>query len=622
MTRTPAERRDRADAIRAMLPDWNVVTIDPGHRQWHDFIGRDRPGVVWELARIHELTGNAEAGWEAAAALCAVAEKYPGLDYYYQNLARHSAFRNPDPLRWSSGVGKSVYSGWAGKDLMRLAEACDKVFDFVKGNAELAAWLGRHVAWVRTEADVRRFLDTRILQHGWDCVHRRIIRNDEAYILLPLIQGPGPVSNDMIARGIFGKVHTNMTDAGGIDDQAFTSYGRGGVHYIGSTLYASPKLAGVAELLTAYVDAGGPERFNLADPDRYPHLPEATRTKNALHAAGGFPIIVGDAMDLRRGRVEGLPEHPPRVIEGFGEVVLEAGRGSADPRARSAVGIHTGLGRGHAHQDCLNVEMFAHGCRLLPDLGGRHAGRNRSSPNMRRNRMHNVVWVDDEEFHNPYPGSTTGATGWTESFSAQPGCQYTANAARATSHPQITRYARATAMIDAACAGADTTGDVYVFDCFRVDGGRIHTYCFHGAPADDVAANIELGPAEGDEAEAVLKRRPRSSWRAGVAADPLVVTWPLRPKLQARYQGKEHHRPDRPVGLTLHLYGCRGEGVYVGSAESEAGGSTPTGSWSTRTARSGGGRRIRARATPGSSPARARWRPTPSPTPTATAGPS
>jgi hypothetical protein len=45
--------------------------------------------------------------------------------------------------------------------------------------------------------------------------------------------------------------------------------------------------------------------------------------------------------------------------------------------------------------------------RLLPDLGGRHEGKNRSSPNMRTNRMHNLVWVDRREFTNTFPGSTS-----------------------------------------------------------------------------------------------------------------------------------------------------------------------------------------------------------------------
>ena len=565
--RSEARRRQRADEIWQAVPDWNLVTADPAHRTWNDLIGRDRGGLAAQLAGIYERTGDDEAAWDAAVTLCAVAEKYPGLDHYYQECGRYSQLGGGDPLRWNTRLGKHVYSGWAGRDLIGLARTYDQVFDFVKASRELAAYLHTRIDWIRTPADVVKFLDTHVLQHGWDCVHRRIIRSDEAYAFLPLVQGVNDVSRRMLEKGLFGKVHTNMTDAGGIDDQAFTSYSRGGVHYIGSTLYVGPKLTNLAEILSRYVAAGGDKRFDLSDRRAYPHLPEAAYTKNALHAAGGFPILVGDAMDLRRGRVANLPAYPSRVLEGFGQVVLEAGQEEGNPLVKRAVAIHTGLGRGHAHQDCLNLEMFAHGCRLAPDLGGRHAGRNRSSPNMRRNRMHNLVWVDDREFCNPYPGSTVGATGWTTSFSPQPGCQYTANSARAVSHPQVKFYCRSTAMIDGAVGKGKA--DVYVFDVFRVAGGKVHTYCFHGAAADKVEANVKLSAARSTEAKAVLSGRPVESQLEGKAADPLVVTWPLRAKLQEHYQDEDHYRPAEPVGLTMHLFGHAGEGVYVGSATSE-----------------------------------------------------
>ena len=565
--RTAQQRRLGAERIWRLLPDWNTTGAEPGYRMWHQAIGRGPRGGVGEIARIYQQTGSAEAGWDGAMLLCAIAEKYPGLDYYYQEVAgSYAVFRQSDPLRWGTRVGKNVYSGWAGPDLVRLAEAYDALFDFIRGNRELAEYLRTRIPWISTPADVVELLDTNILQHGWDCVHRRVIRSDEAYAMLPLVQGPCEISRKMLADGLFGKVHTNMTDAGGIDDQAFTSYSRGGVHYIGSTLYVGPKLARIAELLKRYVAAGGDAKFDLSDRKRYPHLPEAAYTKTALHAAGGFPIIVGDAMDLRRGRVAGLTAYPSRVLEGFGQVVLEDGQGAASPLVKRAVAIHTGIGRGHAHQDTLNIEIFAHGCRLAPDLGGRHAGRNRASPNMRTNRMHNLVWVDDADLHNAYPGSTTSGTGWTTAFSPQPGAQYTANAARATSHPQVSCYRRGTAMIDAGLT--DDRADMYVFDVFRVAGGKVHTYGFHGAYAETIDANVKLAPARSEEAKRVLADRPAESQREGIAVDPLVVTWPLRPKLQEQHQGKQHQRPARPVGLTMTLFGRGGEKVYVGGATS------------------------------------------------------
>jgi hypothetical protein len=367
----------------------------------------------------------------------------------------------------------------------------------------------------------------------------------------------------MLAEGLFNKVHTDMVHAGGIDDQAFSTYSRGGVRYIGAFGYVGTVLTDIGNILARYRRAGGDARFDLSDPRLFPHVGQAGYTKRALLAAGGFPPIVGDSMDLTRGRQKGVPSYPSRVIEGFGQVILEAGQERDDPLQKHAVSIHTGIGRGHAHQDTLNIEIFAQGCRLAPDLGGRHAGRNKASPNMRRNRMHNVVWVDDQEFCNPYAGSTTSGTGWTTSFSPQGGAQYAANSARATSHPQVKLYQRSTAMIEGTNAA-----DMYVFDVFRVVGGATHTYCFHGAYGENVQTNARLAPAASAEAKVVLASRPVASRREGTAPDPLVMTWPLRAKMQKRYQG-QRYQADRTVALTMHLFGCGGQGVYVGGATSE-----------------------------------------------------
>ena len=557
------DRRRDADKLWESLPDWNTMHADPSFKTWHHVIGRDCPGKVADLARIYHESGDEEAGWDGAVLLCAVAEKYPGLDHYFQG------FDQARDLRWGQMVGKSVYSGWAGGDLMRLATSYDRLFDYIRDNQSLADYVHTRIDWIRTPHDVITYLDTHVLQHGMDCLKRRIIRSDEAAALIPLVQGINDVSRRMLTDngGLFDKVHIGMAHVGGIDDQAFTAYSRGGVRYIGSTGYVSPRLKEIADILTQYVRAGGDPRFNLNDPGQYPQLRESFYTKNGLYAAGGFPIIVGDSMDLTRGREADRPAYSSRVLEGFGEVVLEAGQEAANPRVKRAVAIHTGIGRGHAHQDTLNLEIFAHGCRLAPDLGGRHAGKNASSPNMRRNRMHNVVWIDDEEFCNTFSGSTTSGTGWTTSFSPREGVQYTANSARATSHPQVTLYHRATAMIDGQIR--NDAADVYIFDVFRVRGGKRHVYCFHGAYGRKVTSNIDLRPAASAIAKEILRSRPEDSLFEGRTSDPFVITWPMRADLQARYQGEKHYTPDWPVALTLTLLGHENEGVYIGNARSE-----------------------------------------------------
>jgi len=566
--RTPEERRARNDQLWETAPPLNLLTADPMFDRWQRVTGNPglSPNGFLGCADCYEATGNEDIAMDGAVLLCAFAEKYPGIDHYVAETGGYSQLASPNPLYWGSRDGKTVYSGWEGPNLERYATAYDKLFDFIRSSQALADYVHTRVPWVKTPRDVIELIDTNLLQHGMDCLNRRVIRSDEASAFVPLVQGVNDVSRRMLADGLFSKMHYNMADAGGIDDQAFTSFSRGGVHYIGATGYVGPALTHIADILKKYVDAGGDRRFAL-DPERYPHMAEAEKTRQALYCAGGFTTVVGDSMDMRRNRTPNIPEFPSRVVEGFGEAILEDGQGQPNALLKRAVHVHTGIGRGHAHQDMLTLEMFAHSTRLAPDLGGRREGGNYSIPDMRHNRMHNLVEVDERNFHNVYPGSTTSGTGWTTAFSPQPGAQYMANAARATSHPHVRLYHRATVMIDGPIT--ERGADIYVFDVFRVAGGRVHTYCFHGTmtEGEKLEANVPLAPATSEIARKYMQGRPEASQVEGRATDPLVVTWRMDPALQKHYQA-EFHQPDRPVSLTLSLFGQDGAHVMVGSATS------------------------------------------------------
>ena len=521
-------RTARSDATWAWVPDVNIMETDPLYQQWHNVIGRDSQGLHTEVTDLYAANGDPDVGMDAAVLLCAIAEKYPCLDFYYSETGQYSNLTSGTPLTWGSRDGKTVYSGWAGGDLIRLATSYDRLFDFIQDNQALADYVHTKIAWVKTPKDVIELLDTGILQNGIDCVNREIIRSGEARSLCLKILGVNLTQNAPNAP-VFAKARDLAEDP---SDNQLSYNSRGDVHYIGSALY---------------VGWGKPKGY--------------------LNVAG-FPLEVGDGGDQGRGR-EDVPHYPSRVYEGFGEVILEAGQDQPNPLVRRGFGIFNGIGRGHSHQDTLNIEIFAHGCRLAPDLGGRHEGSNRSSPNMRLNRMHNVVWIDNKEFQNSFPGSTTSGTGWTESFSPQSGSQYTSNFGRATSHGDVSLYQRSTALIDGEVTGMKA--DSYIFDVFRVRGGKEHVYCFHGANSESVEANVELVPVDpakaDDVSKWVLDRRMDKDPKEAPSADPLVMTWPLRPQMQQRYQGK----PDgAPVGLTLTLFGHGADHVYMGRAESQA----------------------------------------------------
>ena len=561
------DRLARNEKLWAWAPDFNAPTghADPKYG-W--LIGRDRPGIVADAANAYELTGNDEFGWDGAVALCALAEKYPAIDYFVQATGRYTNLeRDKDgnvPFHFSAPPGKSVYRGWAGGDYARILRAYDALFDFIKGKQRLAEYVGTKIPWIKTPQDVVRLLDTNLIQAGLDQCNRTYISGDDLpKALAPLVQGVGDVSNRMLEEGIFSAMDMNMTYAGGIDDQAICSYSRDGVHYIGSVGYLSADLLKIAEVLHLYRAAGGPARFDLTDPKLYPHMMESAKTIAQCNVAGGFPLVIGDARDLRTGRASNARDrYPSRILGGFGLAVLETGEAQDDPLRMRAAAVHTGIGRGHAHQDTLNLDLFAFGCRMAPDLGGRHEGPNRGSPNMRWNKVHNLVEVDNRNFENSYAGSTVSGTGWTLSLSPQPGAQFMSNAARATSHPQVSRYQRDTALIDV--DGVNS----YVFDVFRVDGGQLHTYCFHGARSKDLKTNADLKPAASESAKAYLAKHKEGTRVEGPAPATLVADWTLDEDLQRGYQGSGYQKDRRPV-TRLNLFGVGGADVLAGNATSE-----------------------------------------------------
>jgi hypothetical protein len=562
--RSSEARAVRNQELWSRVPDFNFP-VSYGLNPWHYVLGHDRTGMVLEYSTAYEQTGHAELGWDGAILLAAVAEKYPSLDYLAQSLTGNLSL-GAKAFAIDSPPGKFLYRGWSWVGAVKLCRAYDQLFDFIHGNEPLAAAVSQYVPSVRTSSDLIEFLDTRILRHIVDAANRgQIEGNDIPKVMAPLVLGPGTEADGLLKNGLFHRISMNMTYRGGIDDHAVSSFNRDGVHYIGSAGYLSDDLLEIATLLHQYRLAGGDVRFDLLDELRYPHMRQASATLQQIRVAGGFRLLQGDAGDLRNGREpEKWPNPwPSRILGGYGMSVLETGQFQADPLQMRGLGLYFGIGRGHSQHDTLNLELFAHGTRVSPDLGGREEGKNRGYPNMRSSRVHNVVEVDDENFRNLSPSSVTSGTGWNTSFVAMPGMQFMEHHARATSHPAVSRYARQTAMIDQPDAA-----NSYVFDVFRVAGGKTHTYNFHGAPTDAVVVNAPLSATLDEDAAAYLSRHFEGSRQMGVAPAMLQVDWPMKPDLQKHYQG-DRHQPDRPVTTRLALFGVEGHKVLVGNTYSD-----------------------------------------------------
>lgn len=566
--RSGSERQSRNHQLWSKVPDFNDPYFNVSTTPWAAVIGRDSPGLIRDNADAYELTGNPEFGWDGAVLLCALAEKYPALDYYAQAIGSSASqtpnVGNPTPFLLTIPAGKNVYRGWSGYVMVNLATAYDKLFDFIKGNQALADYVGSRIPGIRTPADVIALLDVNLLQHGMDACNRGYIEGtDLPKALIPLVQGVNPISEAMLDNGIFKTMCMNLSFRGGIEDQAVSAYSRDGVHYIGSAGYVGRDLQSIADVLSRYCRQGGAARFNIADESICPQMKEADSTVLQLHLGGGYRMIQGDAGDLRLLRDPSVQAFPSRQLGGFGAAILEDGQFQPDPLAKRGAALIYGIGRGHAHQDTLNLELMAHGCRVAPDLGGREEGPRKGRPCMRNSSVHNLVEVDNRNFQNTYAGSTIAGTGWNTSFEAQPGAQFMEHHARATSHPEVSLYMRQTAFIDAG------DRDSYVFDVFRVRGGKTHTYAFHGGATDALAVNAALKPATSDAATHYLRDHFAGSQREGSTPAVLEADWPLTPEMQKLYQGAAYES-NRVVTTRLSLFTHDGDPLWIGNAYSKA----------------------------------------------------
>ena len=70
----------------------------------------------------------------------------------------------------------------------------------------------------------------------------------------------------------------------------------------------------------------------------------------------------------------------------------------------------------------------------------------------------------------------------------------------------------------------------YVFDVFRVAGGKVHTWSFHGCVSDDFQCNASLKPAESKLAKRYLAEHRKGTAKEGTAPDVLKAVWRLRRK--------------------------------------------------------------------------------------------
>lgn len=540
--------------------------IETGYEKSDSLVGR------------YLLLGDTEAAADAAFLLAVFAYHYPSYDY--QAFTVSNVVKKGKRFDCSNMLGRGTgYEGWSTPTVVRILQSYDALFPYIQGNAELARRVGRFIPWVKTPQDVVALIDTYFAQRAGEDGITHVLYS-HATPWAGVVLGPNEVGRKYLDAFI-SRIYLRDS-LSGFEDFIINGYSRDGLNYIGSSYYAPGESVGelgdIAGALTRYVRAGGEAKYDVADVKRFPLLAALPGSLFDMYVAGGFSSNLGDvaAPDTPRRQNPDLKDFPElfrdawrqqrdprfawllfnrvgqdgmsdaewaevtriaatakdpfltqesRVMGGFGLAVLEEGADNPNPLLKRAVTLRTGVGTGHAHPDSLDLQFYAHGLRMLSDLGGRTMGQY-GKPSCMTTYVHNVVQVDDDDFTGG-PRNSTG-TAWIETFWPAPGAQFTLASARSEAQPQVSLYRRGVALIGVSDGADGKPADAYVFDFFRVSGGKVHTWCFKGCPPDEFTVNSPLAAAKSETAQKYLKVHRAGSQLEGAAGDVMEATWRLR----------------------------------------------------------------------------------------------
>jgi len=594
---------------------------------------RDYPGaLVRQNVAKYLKTGDPNAARTAAIALIRFAYAFPTLDA--ANFLTY-VVRDPGPYgrdircrrRDSTAAFYPHYMLYVDPILYDY----DALFDYIKDHDELAQSVARFVPWVKSPKDLIKLIDSYLVQ----TTAKRILRYNYYTDPMDIANAAAVVGDTTVTDPwmdwLFSKTFIYPLPPVGIADAMITGCCRDGCEYIGSTFYAQGEGAlRVAESLERYLRAGGNRKYDLSDKARYPK-PVAQcfwRLKNVVagwdflrigdvcgpdktaghtlrdlgFARNGwgwtadprFAFIIKhyigrkDESDADWAKLEAAAATLKRApwldlrsrVMPMWAGVLESGLEHDDPRFRRAAYLRVGFGWGHQHADTMDLQVVAQGCPATMD-GGQRSGY--SSPSDATTRVHNLVEVDGKGFQ---------GYSWVRALADAPGARYLA--AEAEPPEGTSLFRRQIALIDvdegrgsqplpieaqkpaSKLPPAVIPANSYVFDVFRVAGGKTHTYCFHATVEDDFQWNVaDAKPVAEDDATEVgqyldkFKSLPHKRF-AGTAPDILEATWRQTrdPKLfgNERAHRGPNYSDDLPRRFTrLHLLDAKGARAMRGS---------------------------------------------------------
>lgn len=308
-----------------------------------------------------------------------------------------------------------------------LRQTYDQLFDYIKGNEELARSVGRFVPWIKTPQDVIQLLDVYLVQMEAKRILRYQMYEDgrqpAEIAKVAALLGDSSVTDDWM-EWLAGRAFVYPFTTAGMADILITCCKRDGSRYYirKAGIYAEDRGAvQYAESLDAYLRAGGNPRYNLANPKRYPkplarcysqiagmvagvqYLRIGASGSPADGLAASYPFLLESAgsgfrwssdpafafaLVHGRGRKDETDaewqaltdaaakakrapwlENRSRVILPLA-AVLESGAQHDDHRFRRAASLRVGVRNKKPQNDALDLQVAAHGLPATTSAGG------------------------------------------------------------------------------------------------------------------------------------------------------------------------------------------------------------------------------------------------------------
>lgn len=480
--------------------------------QW-TWMSHTIPGLL-ALSRAYLLTGDTRYAERAAFMLYRLAGVYPSMDH--ENQSRYGLMEKMKGNRYR---GKILNLIWETQLIKDVAESYDHIWNYIDKDTALQRYSGK------TGKDIRAFIEANVLEEGLDAIaDGRIAGNfgmhQNALLHLQLVRQyagkeeaiekmTGYPSKTMAHNGLEYALYNQVfRDGMPLESPGYNAHWLKELVDIADilrkgnkNLFTNPRMKSLLDaplnLVTLgkytpdWGDGGSviggliaryPETYQIGynqyrDP-RYLHWINKSGNESFTTFGSLFAAALPEVPALPEGRA--VAPQPSRLFAGYGLGILN------NASDKTALAFTYGMHYSHYHWDFLNMELFANGQKMMPDLGYPDAMNVYVAPvfTWSQNTIsHNTVVVDQKKQERNLPGKLHGFYSGTFARAMD---------ASSPAYNAASHYRRNLVMVDI------DREQSYVVDFFQVSGGKQHDYSLHGPPGTVITINDQWSaPAPG-----------------------------------------------------------------------------------------------------------------------------